>query len=298
MPAQWTWQLIAKHDHLTEGPAWDGDALLYTEITANTVWRYDPRSKQRSAFRKDTNGANGLYFDRTGRLFACEGAGRRITMYEPGKPAVPVASDSGGKQFNEPNDLAIDSDGRIYFSDPNYGGRPMLLDHESVWRADPYFGGSWSVTRATFDTERPNGVLLSPDQKTLYVAESPRGPALRRQLRAYPVNNDGSLGDHQVLHDFGPYRGIDGMAMTIEGMIVATAGYRTGGPGPMIYVFAPSGRVISTHRTPPETDSPTNCTYAEEGLDVLYVTFATGHVYRVPDTGLRGHLLFPARRGI
>ncbi len=290
---EWNWELIAKHENLTEGPAWDGTALLYTEIAANTVWRYDLATKKRSAFRTATNGANGLYFDRLGRLFACEGGGRRITRYEDGKPAEVVADNVNGKAFNEPNDLAIDSDGNIYFSDPNYGGRPMFLADEAVWRAVPVFGGSWVVARATFDTERPNGVLFSTDQKTLYVAESPRDLKLRRQLRAYPVNADGSLGDHTVLHDFGPYRGVDGMCMTTEGVIIATAGRREAGPGPMLYEFAPNGRVIRTHRAPDGADQPTNCTFGGAGLEELFVTFGTGHVYRVTNPGYRGHLLWP-----
>ncbi len=289
----WKWELIAKHDNLTEGPAWDGEALLYTEIAANMVWLFEPKSKKRIAWRKDTNGANGLYFDRLGRLFACEGGGRKMVRYEQGKPAQVVSDGFQGKHFNEPNDLAIDSDGRIYFSDPNYGARPMQLDHESVWRAEPIFGGSWLMARSTFDTERPNGVLLSPDQKTLYVAESPRPPQHRRQLRAYPVNGDGSLGDHVVLHDFGPYRGVDGMCMTSDGVVIATAGRREAGPGPMLYAFAPNGRVISTHRTPEGTDQPTNCTFGGPGLDELFVTFGSGHVYRIVNSGYRGYLLWP-----
>ena len=125
------------------------------------------------------------------------------------------------------------------------------------------------------------------------MAESPR-PHGRRQLRAYPVEDDGTLGDHEVLHDFGPARGIDGMCLNADGNIVATAGYLERGPGPMIYVFAPSGRVLSTHPAP--ADSPTNCTFGGPGLDVLFVTFIGGEVYRVPDTGMRGHLAYPTPR--
>ena len=299
----WKWELIAKHENLTEGPAWDGAGLRYSEIAPSLTWRWDPKTGQNVIWRRDTNGANGMCFDRLGRLFACEGGGRRLVRYEKDRPAEVVADSSEGRQFNEPNDLAIDSGGRIYFSDPNYGGRPMQMDHESVWRADPITlsqskgGRPWLVARATFDTTRPNGVLLSPEQKTLYVAESPRPPEARRQLRAYPVNPDGPLGDHRVLHDFGQYRGIDGMCVTSEGNIVTTAGNLKAGPGPMIYVFAPNGRVVSTHRTPPDTDQPTNCTYGGPALDELFVTFGTGHVYRVPGTGYRGHLLYPVLSG-
>lgn len=292
MPADWKFELVAKHDSLTEGPAWDGNALLYSECAANLTWRYDPATKKRDVWRRDTNGANGMIFDSDGKLYACEGAGRRIVQYEAGKPATVIAGDFQGKPFNEPNDLAIERQGRIWFTDPNYGGRPMQLDNESVYRIDRGPGGSTSqVVRVTFDTVRPNGILVSPDGTTLYVAESPRPPEARRHLRAYPINRDGSLGSHQVLHDFGPHRGIDGMCLDTGGNIVATAGFNKSGPGPMIYVFAPNGRVLETHPVP--ADRPTNCTFAEARLDVLYVTTGGGDLFRVANTGRRGHLLFP-----
>jgi len=291
LSAVWKFELIAKHDNLTEGPAWDGSALLYSECAASLAWRYEPGTGKRAVWRRDTNGGNGMLFDRRGRLFACEGEGRRIVEYTEGKPAVIVADRYEGRQFNEPNDLAIDPSGRIWFTDPNYGGRPMQLDSESVYRCEPRPGGGWVVTRAIRDTVRPNGILVSPDGSQLYVAESPRPPEARRQLRAYPINENGSLGAYRVLHEFGPHRGIDGMCLDIDGNIIATAGFKQSGPGPMLYVFAPNGRVLETHPVP--ADRPTNCTFAEAKLDVLYVTCGGGELYRVPNTGRRGHLLYP-----
>ena len=102
------------------------------------------------------------------------------------------------------------------------------------------------------------------------------------------------LGDYQVIFDFGAGRGIDGMTLTTDGKIVATAGSASGGPGPMIYVFEQSGLVRSTHPTP--VDAPTNCTFGDGSLGTLYVTFGTGHVYRVGGTGMTGHLAYPPRR--
>lgn len=292
MSAEWKFELVTKHDGLTEGPAWDGSALLYSECAANLTWRYDPSAKKREVWRRDTHGANGMIFNSDGRLYACEGEGRRIVEYAASQPTIVVAGDFQGKPFNEPNDLAIDRQGRIWFTDPNYGGRPMQLDRESVYRVDPKAGGGWqAAVRVTLDTVRPNGILVSPDGRTLYVAESPRPPETRRQLRAYPINTDGTLASHQVLHDFGPHRGIDGMCLDSEGNIVATAGFRQSGPGPMIYVFAPNGRVLETHPVP--VDRPTNCTFAEPGLNVLYVTTGGGELFRVAGTGRRGYLLYP-----
>ena len=130
--------------------------------------------------------------------------------------------------------------------------------------AEHIFGGNWTVKRVTFDTNRPNGVLLSADQTILYVAESPVRYDLRRELRAYPIKPDGTLGDGTVLFDFGAGRGIDGMALTTDGQILATAGEPTAGAGSAIYVFEPDGLVRATHRTPAE--SPTNCTFGGPGF--------------------------------
>ena len=296
MNDSWDWELIAKHGSLTEGPTWDGAGLLYNECYAARTYRWEPKSGESEVWRSDTGQANGMKFDRSGRLFACEGGANRVVEIDASNPnsdPAVIADDLNGAKINMPNDLDIDGQGRIYFSDPNYSDNPNNLSHESVYVAEHIFGGNWTVKRVTFDTNRPNGVLLSADQSILYVAESPVLPNLRRQLRAYTVNSDGTLGDKTVLFDFGPGRGIDGMALTTDGQILATAGSSSAGPGSAIYVYESDGLVRSTHRTP--ADSPTNCTFGGTGLDILYVTFATGHVYEVKNTGMTGHLAYPRR---
>jgi len=280
---EWRWQLVARHEHITEGPAWDGQFLYYSEIDANRTWRYDPSSGERKVWREDTNGANGMVHDGQGSLLVCEGRGRRVTRYTDGQPTVVIADQFDEQQLNEPNDLALDGNGRIWFTDPNYGGRPMQLAHESVYRTDT--SGAPPV-RVTLDTVRPNGVLLSADEDELFVADSPRERSQRRQLRAYPIERDGSLDPPRILHDFGEGRGVDGMTRTTDGLVVATAGFYERGPGPMIYVFDTRGRVLSTHPTP--ADRPTNCTFAEKDRAVLYVTFGGGELYRATDSGLLG----------
>ncbi|MBM3959308.1 MAG: SMP-30/gluconolactonase/LRE family protein [SAR202 cluster bacterium] len=275
---------------ITEGPAWDGEHLFFTNIALDRVLRFDPGSGVVSVFRTGTNGANGLNFDAQGRLYACEGRGRRIARYDPDGTSSTVVDRLHGRRINGPNDLAIDPKGRIWFSDP-YAGQisPSIeLDHASILRADPLPDGSYACTRATFDVTGPNGLLFSQDYKTLYVAQSDWRAIERRELRAYPVNADGSLGKYQVLHDFGPHRGIDGMTLDSQGRIVACAGWEGSGPGGMIYVFEPNGRIVETHPTPCER--PTNCTFV--GSD-LYVTSIEGHLLRVRDTGMTGYLIYP-----
>ena len=286
----WQFEILAQYPVLLEGPAWDGSGLLFTEIANNRIHRFDPATGECSEYREDTNQANGLMFDPAGQLYACEGGGRRMVQY--GEDGTTVLVDSfEGKRLNSPNDLAIDGQGRIWFTDPRYGDRNGLeLDHESVYRLSANEMGNWQIERMTFDTMRPNGLLISHDQGTLYVAESAYGEGNPRELRAYPINPDGSLGEKRILHSFYPHRGIDGMCVDTEGNIIATAGWDESGPGPMIYVFSPSGHVLETHKLP--VDYPTNCTFGGDDLTTLYVTTGSGYLLRAR-TERQGRLWYP-----
>ena len=234
-----------------------------------------------------------MAFDANGDLYVCQGSAHRVIRLPWGDPAnsETVADSYEGQGLNWPNDLAVAAAGRVYFSDPNYTEHQNNMEREAVYIAERGFGGNWSIQRVTSDTNKPNGVLLSPDQKTLFVAESPKAKYQRRELRAYPILDNGMLGDYSILHDFGSHRGIDGMSMTVSGLIIACAGSKKSGPGPMIYVFTQTGRVVFTLRTP--DDMPTNCAFGGSALDTLFVTFGTGSLYAIPNTGMRGHLAYP-----
>ena len=296
-----SWEFIAVQGPFggtSEGPAWDGESLLFTHIPESKIYRFNPKTSTTEVFRENTNCANGLMFDESGNLYACEGGGRRVVRYESDSTEV-LAESYEGSRFNVPNDLAIDIQGRVWFTDPFYegAGGPWSedrsnkeLDHDSVYRIDMTDGKSTAVSRVTEDTTRPNGLLFSLDYQTLYVAQSGRLPEEERQLRAYPVNSDGSLGSHEVIHDFGEHRGRDGMVLDADGNIVATAGYKAGGPGPLIYVFSASGEVLETHPTP--FDRPTNCSFGGEDLSTLYVTTGDGFLLRA-FTERQGRLNFP-----
>jgi gluconolactonase len=288
----WQFESLIEPIGLTEGPAWDGAALLFSNIPNSRIMRYAPDSGELSVFRTGTNHANGLMFDADGRLYACESGSRRIVRYEPDGEVTVICDRFEGKRLNSPNDLAIDALGRIWFTDPRYGDdrSDMELDHESVFRLDPHNDGSWTVTRMTYDTTSPNGLLITPDNSTLYVAQSKYGEGQLRELRAYPILDDGSLDQYEVLHNFYPHRGIDGMCLDVDGNIVATAGWEVSGPGGMIYVFAPNGRVLETLPVP--VGRPTNCTFAGDDLSVLYVTSIDGQLLHT-QTDRRGLLLYP-----
>ena len=288
---EWEFEQVAGPVGFTEGPVWIGDAVLFTDMPGDRAMRYDPQTGACDVWRTGTNMANGLAVDAAGRVYAAEGTfdplgtgfvdgpGRRIARYESDGSTTVISDNFAGKRFNSPNDLVVDGKGRVWFTDPRYGDDRSCMehDHESVYRADPQADGSYTTERVTFDTTRPNGLIATPDMKTLYVAQSDTGADSLRQLRAYPIDEDGSVGAFAVLHDFGPDRGVDGMRLDADLNIVATAGWPQGGPGPMIYVFAPDGQVLEQHPFPID---PTNCTFGDEDLQGLYVTAKDGYLYR------------------
>lgn len=282
----WHFEVLLEPIGLTEGPVWDGRFLFFTNIVNSRIFRYDPEGGEFTVWREGTNEANGLMLDANGVINACEGGGRRMVQYPDGGETIVLCAEFEGNRLNSPNDLAIDSRGRVWFTDPRYGDfrDDMELDHESVYRLDPQPDGSWSAVRVTYDTTAPNGLLISPDEETLYVAQSKNGEGQKRELWAYPIVEGGPeegsriVGDHEVLHNFYPHRGVDGMCLDVDGNIVATAGWGVSGPGGMIYVFAADGRVLETHPVP--CDSPTNCAFAGPDLRDLYVTSTEGHLFR------------------
>ena len=302
----WTFEMLdPAYGAVTEGPAWDGSGLLFTRIQQSRIMRYDPAANACTIFRENTNCANGLTFDAQGRLYGCEGGAtidaRRVVRYENDGGVTVLADRHEGKRLNIPNDVVVDPEGCVWFTDPYYEGAAghwsfdranKELDHDSVYRLDPQPGSAYSITRVTFDTTRPNGMMFSLDYKTLYVAQSGREPTEARQLRAYPVKAGKSLGSGEILHDFGAHRGIDGMRLDTEGNIIATAGWELGGPGPMIYVFSPGGQVLEMHPVP--CRRPTNCAFGGPDLTTLYVTTIEGFLFRTR-TERVGRLLFPSR---
>lgn len=276
----WTFERVAGPYSFTEGPVWTGEAVLFTDIRNSRIMRFSPDLGTCEEFCASTNEANGLTLDSQGRLYVAEGGGRRVARYEADGTRTTLADSFEGRRLNSPNDVVVDNRGRVWFTDPRYGERAgMELDHDSIFRLDPRDDGTWSITRVTFDTSRPNGLAFSPDYRTLYVAESPPAPVGHRQLRAYPVLADGSLGTHRVLHDFGPHRGIDGMRVDASGFVVASCGWTESGPGPRIGIFSPDGDVVASHPTP---TNPTNCCFGDVDLRTVYVTGYDGCLYRAP----------------
>jgi gluconolactonase len=264
----------------TEGPAYGPDACVYfsdigisKDDIGNRILKYDPSTGKTIEYRNPSGRANGLDFDPEGRLVAAEGANtggnRRVTRTEKDGKITVLAEKWNGKRLNSPNDLTIDTKGRIYFTDPRYvGNEKREIDTESVYRIDP----DGTVTQIITDVKKPNGIILSPDMKTLYLAES--NPGGDQLLLAFALREDGTVGPKRLLHDFGKERGIDGMCVDAKGNVYGAAGQgRAGG----VYVFNPEGKQIAFVPTP---ETPTNCVFAGKDRNWLYVT-AGKSLYRI-----------------
>lgn len=272
--------LAAGPFEFTEGPVWDGVRVLFTDMRGSAIHAYRPTDGLVTVEHQDTGNANGLALDDEGRLIACEDSGQRVVRYEPDGTRTVLAAEFGGRRLNSPNDVVVTRGGAIWFTDPRYGDArgDMELDHESVYELRPTEDGLFLIHRRTFDTCRPNGIAFSPDERTLYVAESPRAPDGVRQLRAYPVLGDG-LGPPEVLQEFGPHRGVDGMCVLADGSIVASCGWWRSGPGGRVLVLDPAGGLLEQIPTPGD---PTNVCLGGPDLTDLYLTSFDGGLWRLP----------------
>ncbi len=260
----------------TEGPAADAEGNVYfSEIRGNRILKYSPDGAW-SEFRNPSRRANGLAFDAQGRLIACEGAdvggGRQVTRTDLSTGKVEVLADRyEGKRLNSPNDLTVDRSGRIYFTDPRYGSQEgRELETEDVYLIDT--DGSLRRVGTQPDIAKPNGIALSPDGKTLYVADTQPGPPRRARVVKFDVEEDGTLANGREHYSFGEGRGIDGMAIDVEGNIYGAAGNNANPPQNQagVYVISPGGALLGRIAIP--EDAVTNCTFGGDGRSTLYVT--------------------------
>lgn len=287
-----------------EGPVWhpllgvlcSGNGHINRVVPDGTV----------SVFKKEA-GTNGLLFDARGRLLACEPVRRRVTRTEPDGRVTVLAEKFDGKRFSQPNDLTVDSRGRIYFSDPCYGDRSkieMTDDRgraiEGVYRIDPDGTVHRVIGR---EVERANGVLVSADDKVLYVADNnnnTRGGA--RKLWRFDLQADGSvdLKSKKLVYDWGTGRGPDGLKQDRQGRIYVAGGLNKPSP-PFepaadvkggIYVLDPAGKLLDFLAVP--TDEVTNCAFGGEDRQTLYVT-GGGTLYSIRTT-TPGRVVFPPDR--
>ncbi|MBS0262215.1 MAG: SMP-30/gluconolactonase/LRE family protein [Planctomycetes bacterium] len=267
-----------------EGPAADAQGAVYfTDIWNNRILRFDSRTLETRVWSADSGRSNGLLFDAQGRLLACEGnefglgGRRRITRTTLETGVVEVLTDTfDGVQYNAPNDIAARVNGVIFFTDPCYGDRTtMQMTHESVYRINADGSVDRVLTQPTI--QRPNGIALSPDEKTLYVVDSCPVPGGNRKLWAFDLSSDSVPSGQRLVYDFGGGRGGDGMAVDIQGNLYVAAGINHArGPHestevpPGIYVFTPQGELRG--RIPIPEDVLTNVTFGGDDLKTLYIT--------------------------
>jgi gluconolactonase len=265
----------------SEGPVWfrDGNFLLWSDIPNNRMLRWSPDAlggSGVSVFRANSDYSNGNTRDREGRLVTCEHGARRVTRTEPDGSITVIADSYRGKRLNSPNDAVVKSDGTIWFTDPNYG---IMSDYEGhkadmeqdgcfVFRFDP---GSGDLKVVVDDFDKPNGLAFSPDESTLYIADSAcaHEPEKPRHIRAFTVRDDGTLTGGEprfVLKQGFP----DGMRVDTEGNVWTSA-------GPGIDCFASSGDLLGRINFP---QNVSNLVFGGPKRNRLFVT-CTHELYSV-----------------
>ena len=272
---------VAGGFQFTEGPLWRSDGRLwFSDVVDNVVRSVTPAGQVEVLIQESggkTNapagsyiGSNGMVTDKGGDVLLCQHANRRIVRVGKDLTMTPFLEKFQGKRFNSPNDLVFRQDGSLYFTDPPYGllkqddDPAKELKFNGVFR---YAGGKLQVL--VKDMTRPNGIAISPDEKTLYVANSDEK---HKVWMRFDMAADGSVSNGTVFADVTAEKeeGLpDGMKLDAQGNIYAT------GPGG-VWVFSPDGKHLGTIN-PPET--PANCGWAEDGK-TLYMTARTG-VYRI-----------------
>ena len=240
---------IAGEFKFTEGPAVDAKGnVFFTDIPKNLIYKYSLDGKL-SVWRKDTGGANGLFFDAKGNLLACEGNRGRVTSTTPKGDVSVLADKYDGKRFNKPNDLWIDPAGGIYFTDPVYGRFKVTQGGEHVYYISP---DRKKVTRVIEDMTKPNGVVGTPDGKLLYVADNGG-----RKVFRYDIVKPGALSGKKLIAKVA----CDGMTLDCEGNVYLTERE--------VLVYNSKGKLIETIDVPMR---PTNACFGGIDMKTLFVT--------------------------
>jgi gluconolactonase len=286
----------------TEGPAVDANGSVYfSDIWNNRIMKLAADGGQ-SVFRADSGRTNGNTFDQLGRLISCEGAEmgtggrRRVVRTDFTTGAVTVLTEQfEGVRYNSPNDVVVDGRGRIYFTDPCYGDRSLMeMEIEGVYRVDQ--GGSVTRILQQPDIQRPNGIAVTPDDRTLYLVDSNPNTGGNRKIWAFDLAENGAVSNQRLVYDFAPGRGGDGMRLDMEGNLWIAAGINrprhqgetTNNPAG-VYVVSPAGKLLGCIPVP--EDLITNLAFGGEGKKTLYVT-AGKSLFKI-QTNVAGWSVFP-----
>ena len=289
-------EVLAKGFTWAEGPLWmpdedskAGGYVLFSDIPRNSIFKWE-EGKGVSLFMKPSGytgveyyglepGSNGLIRDPKGRLVMCEHGDRRVSVLTEHGGKRTLADNYEGKRLNSPNDGCFDAYGNLFFTDPPYG----FPNREKDERQELGFYGVYRLSRGgelsllTKEMTRPNGIALSPDQKTLYLAQSDPRAAL---WKAFPIKDDGTLGKSRVVNDVTEYvgkmpGGCDGLKVDEKGHLFAT------GPGG-VWIMTPEGEVLGRIETGQRT---ANCNWATS----IRWHFAVPVTWRMGTTKSAGH---------
>ncbi len=237
---------IAGGCRFNEGPVWFGDGryLLWSDIPNDRIMKWEEETGAVSVFRRPSNYANGNTRDRQGRLVTCEMDAQRLTRTEYDGTITVLADSFEGKRLTGPNDVVVKSDGSIWFSDNGAGTRGNYLGHKAVWelplrvyRLDPASG---AMTVAVGDMKRPNGLAFSPDEKLLYVVDTP-GPG-QRTIQVYDVVDNGAKTANRREFCSAEPGGSDGLRVDTDGNL--WCGWGGGAAEDGVAIYAPDGKMI------------------------------------------------------
>jgi gluconolactonase len=260
-----------------EGPVYfaDGDYLLWSDLPNNRIMQFVEGAGVR-VFRQPSNNSNGNTRDRQGRLVTCEHGARRVTRTEPDGGITVLADNYRGKRLNSPNDVVVKSDGSVWFTDPPYG---ILSAYEGgksaselgacyVFRLDPGDGG---LSIVADDFLKPNGIAFSPDETTLYVADTgashdPEGP---HHIRAFAVEGGARLSKGRIFAEINPGLA-DGFRLDRDGNLWTSA-------GDGVHCFSPAGELLGKIKVP---EVVSNVTFGGPKRNRLFIT-ATTSLYAI-----------------
>ena len=290
----WKFERVAgPYKGITGGVAWDGSGVLFSAVHEERILRFDPATGSIANFRKYTGRTNGIALGRDGAVYGAQEGGRRIIHFKADGSTAPTCELLDGRHHNQPTDLVVDRIGRVWFADPHNQVAPYgppvypFLERGSILRLERATGRTWALRKITDDTTEPRALLLLADERTLIVAEGNVEMGADCELRSYAIAEDGGVDDCTVLYEFDPgERGIEGLCLDSAGNIIACAGWKKNGAGPLIYVYSPDGELLESHVAPCEL--PMRCAFGDAALDSLYLTAGDGCLYRARGTGRAG----------
>jgi gluconolactonase len=257
-------ELIANNFQFVEGPLWnDSFGLLFSDIPADKVYRWTEKDSI-SVFLNPSSNSNGLMYDFTGRLILAQTGLRRVARMESDGSQTSLADIYSGKKLNSPNDLALKSDGSIFFTDPPFNiptGQHQELTFSGVFRISP--AGDLQLLDSMLSL--PNGICFSPDETKLYVNDSQK-----RIIYVWDVVDDSTVPNKNVFATITPDGYADGMKTDNEGNLFCA--------GPLgVWVFSPEGKILDTILIPGQTS---NCNWGNKERNILFVT-AGNNIYKI-----------------